>query len=237
MGVTRVFLARTRTPFLSLHRGLWLAGGAALLAVLGVAAVWQWRTSGPVAVLVIEENSANILSGPLAEPPVPRFRLTEAGSAELDPALLPLPRRTRLLVYQAVASGTQTVADRLWPISSIPAAVPTGEPVVAGTRAAGEPGQVSLVRNERRLGPETVEVIGLTGQGALRLRIRGTEVVLRVGEQWAEGRASRAGLERVIPPETWDEAVGTALASGDALTVVRISYLGQIPRRSIRPVP
>ena len=235
-------LSRVSAVFSGPGLGRWLRLGAVAAVVsLAGALLWWQAAPGRVAVLIIEENNGSILSGRPEEATVPRLSLAgqAAGGREptvyLDPALVPLPRRTRLLVYQTVTSGLDLVEDRLWLFTSVPATVETGSAAVLKPENAGGAEPVNLVQNERRLGLPTVEVAGLTADGLLTLRLRGEDVRLRQGEQWVAGRVVESGTERAIPGDTWDTAVRAAITNGQQLTVVRITYLGLLPRGRLRP--
>ncbi|MHB9143824.1 MAG: hypothetical protein ACYC5Y_00555 [Symbiobacteriia bacterium] len=236
-------LSRVSAVFSGPGLGRWLRLGAVVVAVsLAGALLWWQAAPDRVAVLIIEENNGSILSGRPEQATVPRLSLagqaaggTEPTAVYLDPALVPLPRRTRFLVYQTVTSGLDLVEDRLWLFTALPASVETGSAAVLKPDNAGGAEQVNLVQNERRLGLPAVEVAGLAADGLLTLRLSGQNVRLRQGEQWVAGRVVESGTEQAIPGDTWDTAVRAAITNGQQLTVVRITYLGLLPRGRLRP--
>lgn len=211
-----------------------LVGGVLALALM-------LRPVDPVALLVIEENT--IGSGKASVTPgSARFQArvsVDTGPegalagpiVAVAPDLLPVGRRTRVLVYHSTAAGFDIVGDSLWQVRASPFRIPSDG---TGTEASAEQ-QGSNDAPLPELPDVTLQSIGRGGD--LSLEVGAAHVTLGPGEQWAGAWIFDADGPRVVSDDRWDREVRAAVVEGTPLTVLRITNVGWVRRKRIAAMP
>ncbi|MGE5589438.1 MAG: hypothetical protein ACM3ZA_02230 [Bacillota bacterium] len=204
---------------------------AAATALVGaaLAAALLLRPTDPIALLVVEENAVG-LGGPsgaaLGRPVRARVELggEAAGpSVRVTSDLLPLGRKTRVLVYQSRSSGFDIVGDSLWQVRASPFRIPVG-----GT--AGEPQAGS---GDPWSGIPDVELKAIQRDGSLLILVGTSGVTLRPGEQWSGAWLVGPDGIQTIAESNWDQTIREAVAGKKPLLVRRLTHVGWVPRSRV----
>lgn len=204
---------------------------ALVAAALAVALLL--RPADPVALLVVEENTVGMgepFGAAEQQPGHARLEIeetAEGAGARIAPDLLPLRRRTRVLVYKSTSSGFDIVGDSLWQVRTSPFRVPSG-----GHDRDQDGGPEAEAALQQPAIPD-ITLERVQHQGALRLRVGATGVELGPGEQWSGAwLIDPEGPQAVLEP-AWDQTIRDALSRNTPLIVLRVTHVGWVPRSRI----